>query len=91
MTPLAAFFVGIIVGIVFMNFFGQKRVVHTDSFVEKQDVGKIKQKGRQNNMEVEPGLLEKIFSPSVDKSQERAKRREDRRQKREKDEGKKQV
>ena len=75
MNNLAAFLIGAIAGIVFMLFFGQRRVIHTDSFVEKQDVGKIKQKGKQNNMEVEPSLLEKIFSPDPDKKKARREKR----------------
>jgi len=63
MTNLAAFLLGLVAGFLFMNFFGQKRVIHTDSFVEKQDVGKIKQKGRGNNMEAEHSLIERIFTP----------------------------
>ena len=84
MTPVAAFFLGIIVGIIFMNFFGQKRVITTDSFVEKQDVGKIKKKGKGNNMEVEPSLLEKIFSSSDEKKKQRKEKREARQQERQK-------
>lgn len=82
MNNLAAFLIGAIVGIVFMLFFGQRRVIHTDSFVEKQDVGKIKQKGRQNNMKVEPSLFERIFKPDPVKKQSRKEKRQARRQER---------
>jgi hypothetical protein len=80
MNNLAAFFIGTIAGIIFMLFFGQRRVIHTDSFVEKQDVGKIKQKGRQNNMKVEPSLFERIFKPDPEKQQSRKEKRQVRRQ-----------
>jgi len=79
MNNLAAFLIGTITGIVFMLFFGQRRVIHTDSFVEKQDVGKIKQKGRQNNMKVEPSLFERIFKPDPEKQQSRKEKRQARR------------
>jgi hypothetical protein len=80
MTNLAAFLLGLVAGFLFMNFFGQKRVIHTDSFVEKQDVGKIKQKGHGNNMEAEHSLIERIFTPLKSNKEERQEKREARRQ-----------
>jgi len=82
MNILAAYLGGVITGVVFMLFFGQRRIIHTDSFVEKQDVGKIKQKGRQNNMDVEPSFIKRIFRSDPGKKQARKERRKERRQKR---------
>jgi hypothetical protein len=82
MNISAAYLGGVITGVVFMLFFGQRRIIHTDSFVEKQDVGKIKQKGRQNNMDVEPSFIERIFKSDPNKKQARKERRKLRRQKR---------
>jgi hypothetical protein len=73
MNILAAYLGGVITGVVFMIFFGQRRIIHTDSFVEKQDVGKIKQKGRQNNMDVKPSFIERIFKSDPSKKQSRKK------------------
>jgi hypothetical protein len=82
MNILAAYLLGLITGIVFMLFFGQRRIIHTDSFVEKQDVGKIKQKGRQNNMDVKPSFIERIFRFNPGKKQTRKERHKVRRQNR---------
>lgn len=75
MNVLAAYLLGVITGVVFMLFFGQRRIIHTDSFVEKQDVGKIKQKGKQNNMDVEPSFIKRIFRSDPRKKQSREKKR----------------